>query len=292
MNYCDYWKAAKLGINIFEYSNKCREIQKSLQYNQDPNATVRHHLRDTEEQRKYNDEHYELWGFEIDENGNEHFEYGKYVIFVTKEEHLEIHRRSDETRKKISGSNIKFWSDHPERRIEQSIKYSGENHPNYGKHLSEDVIEKIRKSNKDRWNDELRELYRISHSGENSPNYGKHPTNETKLKLSEAAKNQWQDESIRYKMTASHVGKQHTEETKKKLSDLKRGEKNPMWGVHNTGEKAPMYGKKHSDETKSKMKEVHFTQMKAVSLAYKEHKENGGALSWNEFQIYYNKVIK
>ncbi len=292
MNYYNYWKAAKLGINVFEYSKKCREIQKSLKYNPDPNATVRHHLRDTEEQRKYNDEHYELWGFEIDENGNDHFEYGKYIIFITPKEHTEIHRYSEETRIKISKSNIKFWNDHPWRRIEQSIKYSGENNHNYGKHFSVEHREKISKSNKARWNDELRELYRINNSGENNPNYGKHPTNETRLKLSEAAKNQWQDESIRNKMVTSHIGKQHTEETKKKLSESKLGEKNPMWGVHNTGEKAPMYGKKHSDETKIKMKEIHSAQMKAVSLAYKEHKENGGNLSWNEFQIYYSKMIK
>lgn len=271
-------------------TNKCREIQRSLKYNSNPNATVRHHLRDTEEQRKYNDEHYELWGFEIDENGNEHFEYGKYVIFVTKEEHLKIHSHSEETKKKISESHIKFWNDHPERRIEQSKKYSGEHSPNYGKHFSPEHREKISISNKARWNDELRELYRINNSGENSPLYGKHPTDETRLKLSEAAKNQWQDETIRNKMIASHVGKQHTGETKKKLSELKRGDKNPMWGIHNTGEKAPMYGKNHSDETKNRMKETQSLRMKAVSLAYKEHKENGGTLSWNEFQIYYNKV--
>lgn len=37
-------------------------------------------------------------GFEIDENGNEHFEYGKYIVFVTHEEHSAIHTASEETR--------------------------------------------------------------------------------------------------------------------------------------------------------------------------------------------------
>ena len=55
----------------FTYYNKAKSIQKSLQYNSDPNAKIIHHLRDTEEQRKYNDEHYELWGFEIDEKYKE-----------------------------------------------------------------------------------------------------------------------------------------------------------------------------------------------------------------------------
>lgn len=95
----------------FAQYNKARKIQKSLEYNTDPDATVIHHLRDTEEQRKYNDEHYELWGFEIDEDGNEHFEYGKYVIFVTPDEHRKIHKCSEETRKKISEVAKKNWRD-------------------------------------------------------------------------------------------------------------------------------------------------------------------------------------
>jgi hypothetical protein len=104
MNIKEWQKACLNGCAPRKYDNTSREIQKSLKYNSDPRATVRHHLRDTEEQRKYNDEHYELWGFEIDENGNEHFEYGKYMIFVTPEEHAEIHRCSEETRKKLSES--------------------------------------------------------------------------------------------------------------------------------------------------------------------------------------------
>ena len=62
------WKISEQYKDKFKWYNKTRKIQKSLQYNQDINAKIIHHLRDTEEQRKYNDEHYELWGFEIDEN--------------------------------------------------------------------------------------------------------------------------------------------------------------------------------------------------------------------------------
>ena len=80
----------------FTHYNNTRKLQKSLQYNSDPNAKVIHHLRDTEEQRKYNDEHYEFWGF--NEDGT--FEYGKYVIFVTKEWHNNYHSQSEETNKK------------------------------------------------------------------------------------------------------------------------------------------------------------------------------------------------
>ena len=83
------WKTSGRFKGKFEWYNKTRKIQKSLCYEQDPNANVIHHLRDTEEQRRYNDEHYELWGFEVNEDGNEHFEYGKYVVFWTKEYHDE-----------------------------------------------------------------------------------------------------------------------------------------------------------------------------------------------------------
>ena len=100
------WKLSKKYDGKYSWYNKTRKIQKSLKYNSNPNAVVIHHLRDTEEQRKYNDEHYELWGFEICEDGNEHFEYGKYIIFLTKEDHDLYHQRSDETRKKISDGVI------------------------------------------------------------------------------------------------------------------------------------------------------------------------------------------
>ena len=81
-----------------KWSNKTRQIQRSLQYNPDPNATVRHHLMDTPEQIEYNNAHYELWGHNLDGT----FEYGKYIIFITPEEHGKINANSEEINKKIS----------------------------------------------------------------------------------------------------------------------------------------------------------------------------------------------
>ena len=49
---------------------------------------VVHHRDDTEETRKYNEEHYELWGFNLDGT----FEYGKYVVFMTSAEHNTYHK--------------------------------------------------------------------------------------------------------------------------------------------------------------------------------------------------------
>lgn len=99
MNFYE-WKKSDRYDGKFYWRNRAIAIRLSLKYNPNPEAKVIHHLRDTEEQRKYNDEHYEYWGFNQDGT----FEYGKYVIFVTKEEHTEIHRHSEETRKKMSDS--------------------------------------------------------------------------------------------------------------------------------------------------------------------------------------------
>lgn len=105
-----------------------KRISKEFEYDPrtDKDAKVIHHLRDTEEQRKYNDEHYELFGFEIDEDGNETFNYGKYVVFWTKEHHDEYHKCSEETRKKLSIANKgKHFGEKPEdvkRKISSSLR--------------------------------------------------------------------------------------------------------------------------------------------------------------------------
>ena len=54
---------------ITYWRDRCEGIRKTLQYNENPNAIHKHHLFNTPEQIAYNNEHYELWGFEIDENG-------------------------------------------------------------------------------------------------------------------------------------------------------------------------------------------------------------------------------
>ena len=70
-----------------------------------------HHRDDTEETRKYNEEHYERWGF--NEDGT--FEYGKYVIFMTKAEHTHYHKIgkkfSDEHRANLSNNHSHYWKD-------------------------------------------------------------------------------------------------------------------------------------------------------------------------------------
>lgn len=66
---------------------------------------VVHHRDDTEECRKYNAEHYEIYGCNLDGT----FEYGKYVVFMTNAEHNTYHHKgktlSSEQKAKLSEAN-------------------------------------------------------------------------------------------------------------------------------------------------------------------------------------------
>lgn len=219
----------------FEYYNRTKEIQRSLQFNTDKNATVIHHLIDTEEQRKYNDEHYELWGYNLDGT----FEYSEYVIFVTHEEHVNIHKHSEETRNKISESLSNYWT--IEKRAEWSKKISGDRNPFYGKHHIPGKF-----------------------SGKNNGMYGKHLSEEHKQAISEANKN-----------------KVVSEETRDKLSKAKSGEKNGM------------YGKRHTEEVLEKLKHSRGVMLQQqASVAYREHRENGGTMKWQDFRREFFRLNK
>ena len=50
---------------------------------------VIHHRNDTEECRQYNKMHYKMWGFNLDGT----FEYGKYVVYMTRSEHSSYHNK-------------------------------------------------------------------------------------------------------------------------------------------------------------------------------------------------------
>ena len=253
MNYHQYKEACKNKTKGIHYwANKCRKIQKTLEYNPDPKATVRHHLRDTEEQRKYNDEHYEYFGFNQDGT----FEYGKHVIFITKEEHDIIHKDSDETKYKKSVAGKLRWQDasyrdhmtkaicevwaDEHRRHQRSKAYSGNGNPFYGKHHSQETKEK----------------YFI---GESNPMYGVIPSEETRHKISEANK-----------------GKIVSDDTRNKLSVALYGERNGM------------YGKRPPEGCWNKAKYL----QEQASIAYRNHKNNGGTTPWIEFRREYMRAHK
>lgn len=92
--------------------------------------------------------------------------------------------------------------------------------------------------------------------------YGKHHTEEAKRIISEANKN-----------------KVVSQETRDKLSKTVSGEKNGM------------YGKKHTEETLEKLKHSHSVILQQqASIAYKEHKDNGGTMKWQDFRREFFKL--
>ena len=245
------WSTLNPTLREWKYYHCVKRIQKSLKYNSNSEAVVIHHLRDTEEQRSYNDTYYEYWGCNLDGS----FEYGKYVVFVTKEEHTEIHKCSEETRYKMSKSRI--------GKKNPMYGRTGELSPHFGKHRSDETKKKLHDlqvGEKSYWygkhhSEETKAKLSLRMSGENNPFYGKHHSEETKRLIGENT-------------TKCRTGCHHSDDTKNKIREAQLGEKN-----HN-------YGKKTPDNVINKMKLSH----QRYSSLYKEYKSNGGLLSWNEFQ--------
>ena len=188
MNFKEYWAAVRSGANIREYDLKSREIQKSLKYNPDPNAVVRHHLMDMPEQIEYNTNHYEMWGHDPDGS----FTYGKYMIFVTEEEHRKIHKACAETKRKMRASALRVWKN-KDHRIKMFKLRKGKTPWNKGIPCSDEV------------------KYKVSLA-----NSGRIISEETKQKLSKASVNMWKDPNIRAKIVNSLKGARSLRGDKKK----------------------------------------------------------------------------
>ena len=282
--------------SAFAWYNKVRKMLLSKEFesleNCDKDAKVIHHLRDTEEQRKYNDEHYELFGFEIDEDGNEYFEYGKYVVFWTKDHHDKYHHLSEETRKKMSeslrGSNNPWYGKHlsDKTRLLISIKNRGklvgEKHPMYGKHHTEEARKKVSDANK-----------------------GKIISQEQRLKISNSMR-AIIDDAWRKRVSDHIKGLWRADEYRTNQINRLSGENHPNYGKHLSEEtksrigranSIALSGKKLSEETKKRMSESHSghsvsdetrrkisDDKRIKSLAFTSYKESGGSLSWNDFQ--------
>ncbi len=249
------WKTSGRFKGKFEWYNKTRKLQKLLNYNPDPNAKVIHHLRDTEEQRKYNDEHYELWGF--NEDGT--FEYGKYVIFVTEEWHNNYHSQSEETKVKIGKSISKLWDNQ-----EFYESHSGKNSPSFGrKHTEESklkmsFIAKSRPPKSEEHRKHLSESGKGKHFGENNGMYGKRGVNNPLFNIA-------RPEEVREKISNSKKGYTHSDETRKKMSESAKHRKVKT-----------VRSSEYKDESSKRLKALHED--------YLEYKSNGGTMTWNEYQ--------
>ena len=283
MNYSEWQQLKHCDKKLLNWTfyNESHRIMKEFNMVNGVNKTEVHHLRDTAEQRNYNDTHYELWGFNEDDT----FEYGKYVIFVTRDEHSKIHTISDETRKKISKANKgRKASTITRKKLSEAHKgktpwNKGIKHTNCSntinkvRHLSDEHKKKISLGNKGKirslsFKQHLREI----NSGSGNPMYGKPPSNK---------------------------GIPMSDEQKRKIS------------IANSGENNGMYGKCFSDEHRSKIsrslkgrviseshrqniiKSIHSSELvkssKANMQQCKEHfnifiKQNNIQITWNQFQ--------
>lgn len=162
--------------------------------------------------------------------------------------------------KTMGGESGKIMTNEVRKKMSESRKgkYTGENSPHYGKHLSEGHKRKISES--------LRGKY----IGEKSPNWSKTPSQETRDKISIALKGKMiGDKNPMYgykfsekqckRMSESHKGFKHSEESKLKMSIAQKGkivsqetrDKLRQANIGKfSGDKNPMYGKHHTEETK------------------------------------------
>jgi hypothetical protein len=145
------------------------------------------------------------------------------------------------------GDGVSDFSGKIQKKISESL--SGQNHPNYGKKLSEETRAKI----KEAW---VRRKQRAIENG--MPLVSE----ETRQKISE---NQNRSEESKKRRSESHIGKKLSEETRQKMSiaqskrevGLKRSEETKRKiSLSKSGANHPNYGKQHSVETRAKLKEA------------------------------------
>ena len=246
----------------YKYYKLVQKLLKDWMFENNITETcVVHHRNDTDETREYNEEHYELWGYEIDENDNLKFEIGKYVQFMTRVDHVKLHHKgktlSDEAKSALRAANI-------------------------GKHHTEETKEKIRiaKSGKT-LSEEHKKKISAANTGTNHHFYGKHHTEETKEKLRIANIGKHLTEETKEKLRIANTGKHHTEETKEKISAAKSGANHHFYGKH------------LSEETCEKLRVASKRVQEQAAVLYRKYKQTGGELVWNDFRraLKNNEVI-
>lgn len=159
-------------MNNYQYYKLVHEKLKEWKIHNNINERcVVHHRDDTEETCKYNNEHYYRWG--CDEDGS--FEYGKYVVFMTRREHIKHHhtgaKRSEEICRHISESRKGQYTDKQREAFESlHARQTGINNPMYGRRHTEESRRKMSEHSK----------------GQISAFKGKHHSEQVKSILSDA----------------------------------------------------------------------------------------------------------
>lgn len=150
--------------------------------------------------------------------------YGKHhsddVRLKLSEQHTGM-KVSDEVKKKLSDINKERFKDENERakcgrphtdkwKQEQSERMSGENHPMYGKHHSDETKAKIRNARKNLSEDARKRISEAQRKRlsvkENNPFYGKHHSEEAKEKISKANLGRKLSDEIKKKLSEAHAG--------------------------------------------------------------------------------------
>ena len=153
MNKEEYW-TLKSPKSTSEYKRSHNLLCEWKMNNNIAEQCVIHHRDDTEEVRAYNEAHYERWGF--NEDGT--FEYGKYVKFMTVAEHIAYHKTGE--------------------------KRPGEKSGFYGKHHTEETLQKMSEAHKGRiFSEEHKQKISETHKGEKNPLFGKNHSDEAKAKI-------------------------------------------------------------------------------------------------------------
>lgn len=138
--------------------------------------------------------------------------------------------------------------------------YIKENHPFWGKHLTEEHKKKLSISHIGEKNSfygkyhskESKSKMRIHKMRENHPLYGKRHSDESKVKMSNSHKGKIVSEESKIKISESHKGVNHYNFGKKLSNETKQKMKDNHWlnngGIH------PMLGNSHNIESIEKMR--------------------------------------
>lgn len=105
--------------------------------------------------------------------------------------------------------------------------------------------------------EETKQKLSVMRMGENNPNFGKHPSEETLEKQRKIQKEVHSRPEYKEKQRARMKQLWENEEFRKKISEANKGEKNYFYGKHLTGEAAGFYGKHHTNSSKEKLRESH-----------------------------------